>query len=362
MISCRICQGMTHYMGRHLDSDHPEWSLEDYQRHFPEAPLYSDAFWGLNAQDNQSQMTEDKRTLQEVFSFKNPVLNARQEPIKITIPKHCYPELVPKPDHQYIFDIEKLKSVLFGLEHFIPIYVWGPAGTGKTALIRNIAAFTNRPFYRVQHTLNMIESDVLGDWRVRDGETYFELGPLPLAMQGGWLYLADEYDRAPPGVVSLYQAVLEGEPLILKEAPAEMRCVQPHPNFRICATGNTTGLGDESGLYAGTVVQDAANYSRFGVTEYIGYMDKDSEVGLVCNKLSVREQDACNLVDWANRVRERYDSGQMTSTVGPRELLYAARIGAHFYDFRRGLRTAIINRMSQSDREIAEQLSQRYFG
>ena len=87
---------------------------------------------------------------------------------------------------------------------------------------------------------------------VKNGETVFELGPLPYAMKHGMVYCADEYDFAEPAVLSIYQSVLEGKPLIIKEADLENRVIKPHPNFRFCATGNTNGAGDSFGLYQGT--------------------------------------------------------------------------------------------------------------
>jgi cobaltochelatase CobS len=162
-------------------------------------------------------------------------------------------------------DIELLKDVLMMIEMRIPGYLWGHAGTGKSTLPTQLCARLNRPIIRAQHTASTEESHICGQILVRSGATYFEPGLLASAMRNGWVYLADEYDFAFPQILGVYQPVLEGEPLIIKEATPEWRYVEPHKRFAFIGTGNTNGSGDETGLYQGTNIQNAANFSRFGI-------------------------------------------------------------------------------------------------
>ena len=383
-INCKICGAEVLHIGVHLKAEHPETSIVDYQRQFPDAPLMTDevrariekaqaervAGTQVNMtgpqQSNVSHLTTPNHTvnMHEAFDLGSAktALNARGEAIKITKRgSHQFEDMVPTVDQFYVFNIEMLKQVCLGLQVNIPTYVWGHAGSGKTTLIQQVCARLNMPTYRVQHTLNMIESDVIGDWRARDGNTYFELGPLPLAMMNGWVYITDEYDRAPPGVTSLYQAVLEGEPLVIKEAPPEYRVIRPHESFRIVATGNTNGSGDDTGLYSGTMIGDAANYSRFGITERAPYMDEKSEAALLEAKCNIPADWAKDLVRWANMVRTAFDDRKITVTVGPRELIHAARVGAYRNDLKLGIRSAMLNRMNDIDREVCAELMQRVF-
>lgn len=374
-ITCAICEAEIHHVGAHLKESHPEISVEDYRAQFPDAPLMSDVMQAKIEEHRKMKMesatvtmlptSEQRRPMSDVFGLgQHPLtMNARGEPTQVTVLRDTQNQsMVPGRDPGYVFDIEMLKTILFGLEANIPTYLWGYHGTGKSSVIEQTCCYTNRPMYRVQHTLNMVESDIVGDWRAKDGDTYFDLGPLPLAMMHGWVFLADEYDRAPPGVISLYQAVLEGKPLVIKEAPPEHRVIHPHKNFRFMATGNTSGSGDETGLYSGTLIQDAASYSRFGITVKVRYMEPEAEQALLVAKLQINQEDAELLVKWANRIRESFDAGAIGTTVGPRELIYAGKIGAAFMDFKKGLDLACINRMTEVDREVASELSQRIFG
>jgi cobaltochelatase CobS len=303
--------------------------------------------------------------MHEVFDLGKvkAAMNARGEPIPITIlAKGDHQDMVPAKDPGYIFNIELLKTVLLGLDLRIPVYLWGHAGVGKSTLIEQVCAHTNRPYMRIQHTINTEESHIVGQTLANDSGTYFEPGPLTLAMKYGWTYNADEYDYAHASVLSVYQAVLEGKSLVIKEAPHEWRVVRPHENFRLVATGNTNGSGDESGLYSGTNVGNAANYSRFGIVERVDYMPKAQEARVIVNQSGVAKEDADKLVEFASLIRASYDASKMSATIGPRELIYAGMIGLRRGNWITGLTLSFINRLGNVDRETALGIAQRVFG
>ncbi|BBI61791.1 hypothetical protein HSBAA_30970 [Vreelandella sulfidaeris] len=205
--------------------------------------------------------------------------NIQGLPSSVSIPvavfeTHDAQDMVPEVDEEFIWMPELLRDCIAALDHNIPAMFWGHAGTGKSTAWEQYAAYTNRPFIRIQHTANTEEAHIIGQMLANESGTYFEPGPLAMAMRFGWVYLADEYDFAFPQVLGVYQPVLEGKPLIIKEAPHDWRRVDPHPQFRFVATGNTNGAGDETGLYQGTNLQNAANYSRFGIVTKTSYMDK----------------------------------------------------------------------------------------
>jgi cobaltochelatase CobS len=181
-------------------------------------------------------------------------------------------------------------------------------------------------------------------------------------MKLGIAYLADEYDRSMPQVLSVYQPVLEGKALVTKEAPPEWRIIKPHPNFRFVATGNTNGAGDETGLFPSTMLQDFANYERFGLMMQITWMPEAQEIAIVAGQGRIPQEDAKQLVKFATEVRKQVDGGQMTAPISPRALINAAQIGIKFRDYHKGLTLAYINRLAQSDAEACRQVAQRYFG
>jgi cobaltochelatase CobS len=375
-IECQIDGARVHSIKIHIRDNYADaWSIERYQREFPGAPLLSklaeDAVRRRKEEIKKEAAGEetDRKPMHEVFGLPSKsTINPRGHQIMVrTISAADLEEedlsYVPDVDPNYVFNIELTKSALIAFELAMPAYFWGFHGTGKTTCWEQVCARTGRPFSRVQHTINTEEAHILGQYVVRDGETKFNLGPLPIAMLRGYVYCADEYDIAMPSVVAVYQPVLEGKALVIKDAPPELRVIRPHKNFRFVATGNTNGCGDETGLYQGTQIQNAANYSRFALTEEVGYMDGKVETSVVAGQAGIGMKEAGKLVEFANEVRKAFKGGQINMTVSPRELINAAKNGlVRGGDWRAGLKLAYMNRLSRTDREVVDAFAQRMFG
>ncbi|WP_151708882.1 AAA family ATPase [Acinetobacter brisouii] len=402
-IICEICGAKIDAVAIHIKKDHPEITEQQYAQKYPSAPLMSEYVKEMlekrkleklekeraakaEAQKQEEQAAAkakepeqdtsvellakskkdviEQRPLHVVFDINSPsAKNSKGAAIPVScIGNSSFADLVPEVNNTYVYDMDVLKNVLLALELQINPYVWGHKGCGKSELFEQIAARTGRPFVRVQHTANTEESHIVGMWTVKGGQTIFELGPLALAMQHGWVYLADEYDFALPSVLSVYQAVLEGKPLMIKEADSENRVIKPHPNFRFVATGNTNGTGDDTGLYQGTNLQNSANYDRFGMVVKKNYMPKAAEVDMLMRRVGLIEPDATKLVEFASLVRDAYDGSKISDTISPRSLIDAGTIAKYRHDFKESLRLAFTNKLARTDSEIVEGLAQRVFG
>lgn len=394
-ITCMIDGKLTHSIQTHIKEFHPEWTVERYQTEYPGEPLLSkfaeaklaeirarkqkeQSPLQQNLEANSPQRTKvaasiQRKAFHEIFGL-GSVPSAMNEKTGQPIPISVFEghdstddALIPDIDPNYVFNIELLKMVIIALELNMPMMAWGYHGTGKTTQFEQACARTKRPFLRVQHTANTEESEVIGQWVINQVNgasiTEFQLGPLPTAMINGYTYCADEYDFASPAVIALYQPVLEGKALYIKNAPAALRMIRPHPQFRFVATGNTNGGGDETGLYQGTQIQNAANYSRFRITEEVTYMEPKLEAAVVAGQAAIEKKEADRLVQFANLVREMFKAGKIGTTISPRELISAGMLGrVRGGKFRQGLNSAFINRLSRVDKEAVGQVAQRIFG
>jgi len=394
-IKCAECGALTHAIQLHLPEAHPGMTVADYRAKYPNESILSaraeaelarreaakaapavavtEGMAGSALPANVVALNPEGKTtgtLHATFGLLDgagnavaAALNGRKEPIPVTIfASPAYAELVPDVDPGFIFDIDNLKNALMAIELRKNLYVWGHAGTGKTTLIEQICARTGRPVMRVQHSIGTEESHVLGQWVVRGGQTEFQPGLLPLAMRNGWTYLADEYDFGNPAVLAVYQPILEpGKSLVIKDAPDEWRVVKPHENFRFVATGNTNGSGDDTGLYQGTQIQNAANYDRFGMVLEATYMKAELESAILVNRAKVKKEHADKLVDFANRVRESYKNKEVSNTISPRCLIDAADIGLRKGSWRAGLTLSFINKLSAVDRAVIDGVASRVF-
>lgn len=372
-ITCQICQEQTHVIRTHLRKSHPEVDVEQYQKLYPLAPLLSPAAEDLLHKRSETKIvtvaaraapTDDNRqAMHEVFGFGDVPASkgASGLPIMIEVlaPQEDQINFLPAKDPGYIFDINLTKTVIQGLEMNIPTLLWGHAGVGKTSLYEQVAAHTGRGFLRVQHTANTEEGDVEGRWTIQNGQQVFEEGPLPQAMRYGLVYCADEYDFASPAVLSLYQAVLEGKPLYIK---ACNRRVEATSGFRFVATGNTNGAGDDSGLYQGTQLQNAANYERFGIVERVEYWPEAQEVAVLQGRFGLRKDDAVRMVAFANRMRAAFDRREVAIPLSPRALQNATKLGQTRNDLTFGLTRAYINRLPGMSARFATEVMQRDFG
>lgn len=398
-IVCKIDGELVHSVEIHIKNNHANtWTVERYKEEFPGEPLLSNYAQALIDKKRQAlakkpaeqprqaapqaapqnngnyemafttELTAGTGKMHEIFDLGNvpAAMSAKGTPINVdTFSGHSGLALdyLPEVDDRHVFNIDLLKRAVVGFQLNIPIYFWGYHGTGKTTTFEQVSARTGRPFVRVQHTLNMQESEILGQWVVINGQTEFQLGPLPMAMIHGMTFCADEYDVAMPNVTTLYQPVLEGKALIIKDAPPHLRRIVPHKEFRFCATGNTNGCGDETGLYQGTLIQNAANYSRFGITEEVKYMERKIEESIIMSRTGVNRQIAGKIVTFAHNVRESFGRGDISLTVSPRELIRAVELASAFGGkWEVGLQLAFANRLPRADKEVVNGFMQRLFG
>jgi cobaltochelatase CobS len=392
-VLCRLCCKHTHSIKSHLSKEHTNVSLEEYTRNYPDSPLYSKTALEVINQEfkktteskqvkNQTQAkliniqmdTETKKykSISEIFGVdpakckKKPTRNnPNPGDIVSSYLINNVEELqifVPKVDKEYVFPADVLINIAMAIEINIPMLLWGLHGTGKSTLAEQYCARTNRPAMRIQHTISTEESHIVGQYIVKDRETQFELGPLAYAMKHGLVYIADEYDFALPNVLSLYQPVLEGKALIIKDAPISMRVIEPHANFRFIATGNTNGNGDETGLYQGTQLQNAANYSRFGVTLKINYLSPEIEKRILEEKIGLAPLISEHMIDFATEIRKGYARKELSITISPRELFNASTIGLiKGMDWKAGINLAFANRLNEVDVSVVEQITSRIF-
>lgn len=380
-ITCQVCGAQVHAISKHLIEEHPDITLDDYKARYPAAPLLSDA---AKAKIAERRATENQSPASEVHAPRGATLSgtflhsifdlgevpaamsASGKPIPVTVLDDIDGEfgtqMIPPVDKSYVFNIDLLKTVMMCLEMNLPCYLWGHMGTGKTTIYEQACAHSRRPMIRVNHTLNTEEAHILGQHVYRDGQTKWQPGWLSLAMRFGLVYVADEYDIAVPHVLSVYQPVLEGKSLVVKDADPEWRVIKPHPNFRFLANGNTNGTGDSTGLYQGTQLQNAANYERFAVVHKVDFMDANIEKKILISKCGIAARDAESMIRFASQIRAEVDKNSISTPITPRSLLNAARLGIVKGDFRVGLTLAYINRLTPVEQEVARQISQRIFG
>jgi cobaltochelatase CobS len=191
--------------------------------------------------------------------------------------------LVPEKKQGYVFRPHELFALLMGIVGRAPTYLHGHTGTGKTTMVEQVAAYLGYPFMRLNFDSDISRMDLIGrDTLVtEDGVTIskFVDGILPQMMQAPVLGCFDEIDYVRSDIGYVMQRVFEMDNLVLTEDGG--RIVKPHPMFRIFATGNTVGQGDEHGMYQGARPQSLALLDRFTNWIEVKYLDPEDREKLV---------------------------------------------------------------------------------
>src|SRR6056300_245880 len=165
---------------------------------------------------------------------------------------------------------------------FYPTYIAGLSGNGKTFMVEQVCAQAKREFVRVQITPETDEDDLIGGFRLLNGETVFAKGPVIKAMEAGAILLIDEIDRGSNKLMCL-QGVLEGKPVLIKKTG---EVVKPAPGFNVIATANTKGKGDEAGRFISATIIDEAFLERFTITMEQPYPTAATEKKIIVNHMS----------------------------------------------------------------------------
>ena len=193
---------------------------------------------------------------------------------------------------------------------FYPTYISGLSGNGKTFMVEQACAKIGKEFIRVQINPETDEDDLLGGFRLIDGETVFSKGPVLKAMENGAILLLDEIDRATNKIMCL-QGILEGKPVLVKKTG---EIVEPAQGFNVIATANTKGKGSEDGRFTAASIIDDAFLERFTISVDQQFPSLNVEKKIVIKHMEkfdcVDEDFADKLVVWADIIRKTfYDDG-----------------------------------------------------
>ena len=236
--------------------------------------------------------------------------------------------LIPEKDPNFVpfgnFNTVK-KIIKSGL--FYPTFITGLSGNGKTLSVEQACSQLNKELIRVNITIETDEDDLIGGFRLVDGNTVWHNGPVVEAWERGATLLLDEIDLASNKILCL-QSILEGKGVFLKKIG---RVVKPANGFNVIATANTKGKGSEDGRFIGTNVLNEAFLERFALTfeqEYPSVKVEQNILGKLC-----RDKAFCaRLADWADIIRKTFYDGGIDDVISTRRLVHIVNAYAIFKD------------------------------
>ena len=233
--------------------------------------------------------------------------------------------VVPAKDNDFVNfgNYADIKNIVKS-KKFYPVFITGLSGNGKTLAVTQACAEAKREMIRCNITIETDEDDLLGGYRLKDGQTVWQNGPVIEAMERGAILLLDEIDLASNKIMCL-QPILEGSGVYVKKIN---KFVAPKIGFNVIATANTKGQGSDDGKFIGTNVLNEAFLERFPVTFEQQYPTAKVEEKIVSTKLaSAGKKDdkfAHNLVTWADVIRKTYNDGGVDEIISTRRLVHIA--------------------------------------
>ena len=240
---------------------------------------------------------------------------------------------IPKVEKEYVrWGSSKDIEAVMKSRMFYPIYISGPSGNGKTMMVEQSAAKAKVPFLRVQITPETDEDDLIGGFRLINGETVFCKGPVIKAMEEGALLLIDEIDRGTNKIMCL-QGVLEGKPVLIKKTG---ETVVPAEGFNVIATANTKGRGSDDGRFSAATIIDEAFLERFVSAVNQPWPSKAIEKKIVKNhmtKFGAMDEDFLEkLITWASIIRKTFEADGVDEVVSTRRLCHIIKTFSIFND------------------------------
>ena len=231
--------------------------------------------------------------------------------------------IVPKKDPIFVSfgNYPDVKQIVKS-NQFYPVFITGLSGNGKTMGVTQACAELKKELIRVNITIETDEDDLLGGYRLKDGQTVWQNGPVIEAMERGAVLLLDEVDLASNKIMCL-QPILEGSGVFVKKIN---KFVKPKDGFNVIATANTKGQGSEDGKFIGTNVLNEAFLERFPITFEQSYPTMKIEKKILTNTLKAAGKTDDKFIDklttWADVIRKTYFDGGVDEIISTRRLVH----------------------------------------
>lgn len=349
-LTCPLCGHIENLtLIPHLRNNH-QVELTSFQSKFPEQALFTPAFQTFLKNKQVSRENDVLHYQLDVAGTKMTARHGVEHP------------LVPKPDPTFVWT-DPCRDVAEAIEHNERVFIYGPSGTGKSSLVRQIGALTQRPVRRVSLNGETSVADFVGHWTVNEKkETVFVRGVLPQALEQGHILQLDEVDAMQPEVGFVLQQVLEPHGHLLLTDTGED--LTPHANFRLVATANTLGFGSDCGLYAsGTHTLNFSWLDRWDVVVHMDFLPAKQEVDLLRTRHpSINKDLLKRIVKAAGDLRKAHAEEQLTTVVSTRRLLALCARLERGNDFKRALQVCVLNKVPPEDVKVIQETFDHHLG
>lgn len=217
--------------------------------------------------------------------------------VELRIPEVKKPEPIkkeePKEDWNKEVKHSKYDMIKACIENDIPVYLAGPAGSGKNYTLEQISWELGLEFYFT----NSVQQEYKLTGFIDAGGQYHET-EFYKAFKNGGIFFLDEMDASIPEVLVLLNAAIANRYFEFPNGK-----IKAHKNFRVVAAGNTVGSGADE-MYTGRLVLDQATLDRFAIIDF-GY-DRNIEMHIAKGNKE--------LVDFVEAIRTEAETNGIRAT------------------------------------------------
>jgi MoxR-like ATPase len=289
----------------------------------------------------EKTVKDDSQKLDEHLAQVTEELTALAQqvrPIHISTPHSKAPVPVEGVQH------EKFELLLRIIGAGLPVFMVGPAGTGKTAGAEHAARALGLDFYAMSVGSQTSKSDIFG---YKDAQGNYHATPFRMAYEKGGVFLLDEADAGNANVLVGLNAALSNGYVFFPDG----QMTKMHEDFRMVATANTFGNG-ASRQYVGRNQLDAATLDRFTVITW----DIDNRI-----EEAIAQQSPTYGERWLRVVRavrhEAIDNLELRAVVSPRATLRGATLLESGVEYEHAVEVALLANLPEAEREVLRNLA-----
>lgn len=170
-----------------------------------------------------------------------------------------------------------------------PVLLQGPTSSGKTSLVKYLAAITGHEFVRINNHEHTDLQEYLGTYLTdSSGNLVFQEGMLVKAVRNGYWIVLDELNLAPSDVLEALNRLLDDNRELF--VPELRETVQAHPDFMLFATQNPPTF------YGGRKMLSRAFRNRF-VEIHVDEIPEDELSTIVEKRCEIPQNYAKKMVD-----------------------------------------------------------------
>ena len=263
----------------------------------------------------------------------------------------------PAVDPNYVPDPKLAKAFLSVVSRGEAghVFLFGPAGTGKSSMPRFWAGMTGRSFWPLAISDDTTVDDFFGGFQSQGGTTYWSDGVfLKACRQPHAVILIDEPSAGRPDVMLALNGALQDREFVVPQTGERIQFAE---GVQVVLADNTNGRGDASGLYAGTKQMNNSLLSRMAVKLRFGYPAPAHETKVLQAKSGAPGPFCREVVDFMRECRKAHDRGEApTLTVSLRESLNLTLLIADGIDPVTATDLVIGNGLEAVDQETMHQI------